>query len=111
MRGLVEDGAIEVELVKEQKGVDVVGRLKHPAKFLADAFAADAGKMRGVGLNGFCSVGINGEVESGGKTNSAKHTQVIFSKAMLGVADGTDDAVLEVGKALDVVDDVEIVEC
>jgi hypothetical protein len=79
---------------------------ENAAEFFADAFAADADERGGVSPEGVERAGFNVEVETSGETNGAEGAEVVFFEPLVGIADGADDALVDVGQAVDVVDDV-----
>ena len=75
--------------------------------------AAAAGDVRGAGQQRLPGVGLDREVEPGGELDRPDHPDRVLAEPDLGVADRADDAAVEVGHAVDEVDDptgVEIVE-
>src|SRR5690606_28093069 len=55
--------------------------------------------------NGFARCRVEGAVQLGGEPQGAKHAHRVFTVALLGVADHSNDAFLQIGDAVVVVDD------
>ncbi len=77
---------------------------EHAADFVADAFTADVGQAWGVGSDGGFGVGVEGEIESGGETDSPEQAEFVLVEAMVRIADRPEDAVVEVSTSADIVD-------
>jgi hypothetical protein len=77
---------------------------EHPGEFVADALTADDFGFVGETADGGGCGGVDLKAEPRGKANGAQHAQVIFFKALAGLADGADDTGSEIGQAVDVVD-------
>ncbi len=58
-------------------------------------------------MDGRHGCGLDLKAEARGEPNGAEHPQMVFFEALVGVADGPDDAGVEVGQAVDVIDDGE----
>ncbi len=115
--GLGESRVVEVgdfgEDVREQIGFaqqgDCGGAIRvdeHAADFHADAFGADGVDVGGHCLDGGERVGVDREVECGGEADGAEHAELVFADAQARIADGADDALLEILLAADVIDDL-----
>jgi hypothetical protein len=91
--------------VEEQRKAAVRATLgEDSGELVADAFCADLGDLCGVAADGGGCDGIDLEVETGGKTDSTQHAELIFGEAKARIADGADDAGGEVIAAVDEVD-------
>src|SRR5207248_3715774 len=72
--------------------------------------AADLVDLRRQLLNCFHGLGINSICEAGGKAHRAQHAELIFGKAAMRLADGADDAGLEVTTPPDKVEDLIVIQ-
>lgn len=107
-RILVEDGGIEGEALDEGDCGFASGVGEHFAEFIAYAFPADAAKLAGMVMDGDAGWFVEVESESCGETDGAESSEVILAESLLGIADGADDASVEVFLAIDEVDDATI---
>lgn len=114
LRGLL--AALEVEDFREdlghEAGIDkeveaglAVGGKPDAVEFVADAFGADFGNQGGGFLEGGPGGGFDGEAEGGGEANGAEESEVVFLEAGGGFADSANELGIQVGLAIDVVDE------
>jgi hypothetical protein len=100
-----EDLGEEAGGVEELEGAAGMTFGEHAGELVADALAADGGGFWGESLDGRGGGGVDIELEAGSEADAAQHAEVVFFKAEFGAADGADDASIEIGDAVDVVDD------
>ena len=74
-------------------------------QFVANALGGDDMDFRGVLLNGGEGVWFDGVAEASGEANGAEHAQFVFGEPALGIANGADDACLQVRLAADIIED------
>jgi hypothetical protein len=104
-RGFVEDRRVEREVLEQGDGASAGRMQKHASELFADALAADAAELGGMPRDGLGGVGVDLEVESGGESHRPQRAEVVLGESLVGIADGAEDAVAEVGTAVDEVDD------
>jgi len=75
-------------------------------EFVGDAFGGNFGEKGGVFFEGGVGGGFDVEARFEGEADGAEESEGVFLKAFGGVADGADEFVVEVGLAVDEVDDV-----
>ncbi len=104
-RDLGEDFGEEAGFVQQFEGPAGMALGEHFGQLVADALAADGVDFRGEAAHGGGCGGFDLEAEAGGEAHGAQHAQMVLFKALLGLADGADDAGVEVGEAADIIDD------
>ncbi len=77
---------------------------EHFGQFVAHALAADGVDTRGESADGGECCRFDLEAEARGEADGAQQAQLVFFKAAIGLADGADDAGIEIGETADVVD-------
>ncbi len=102
---VVEDGGIDGEALDEGDGGFASGVGEHLAEFIADAFAADAAKVARVVVDGDAGGFVEVESESCGESDGAESAKVILAEPLLWIADGTDEASMEVFLTINEIDD------
>ena len=90
--------------VEQLEGAAGVALGEHLGQLVANALAADGVNARRERADGGESGGFDLEPEARGKAHGAQQAQLVFFEALLGVADGADDAGIEIGEAADVVE-------
>lgn len=105
VEGFREKVGDEAGFDEEVEAASSVGRGDDTGKFVTDAFGRDLSKKGGVFANGGPGVFFDFESSGGGKANGAKEAEGVFLKAFFGISDGTEDAGVEVGPSVDMVDD------
>ena len=55
--------------------------------------------------NGGERVGLDGVAEARGEADGAQQAELVFVEAAVGIADGADDAGVEIGEAVDVIEE------
>ena len=78
---------------------------QHFGELVADALAADGVNARGELANGGERVGFDGVAEARGEADGAQQTKLIFVEAAVGIADGADEPRVEIGQAVDVIEE------
>ena len=73
-------------------------------EFVANAFRGDGMNLRGVIFYGGEGLFFDGKTETRGETDGAQHPQFVFGKTAVRVANGADQAVVQIGLAADVVE-------
>ncbi len=103
--GTSEHWHSQIKGLDERHGVTTGGAAEHAANLFAHAFAADASELTGVAPNRGLRCRFDGQVESSGKSHSAKDAEIILGKALIRIANSAKQARDEVGNAADVIDD------
>ncbi len=93
-------------LAHEPPAVRAAGAAEHFFQLFADAFGGDALQPVGHEAHRGERLRLDFETEARGETRGAQDAQVIFFKALRGVADGADEPGGQVALAVDVVDDL-----
>ena len=74
-------------------------------EFFANAFGGDFVNSRGVPSNGDEGVGLDGVGKTSGEADGAEHTELVFGETDRWITDGADEAGVEIGATVDVVED------
>ena len=95
----------EACLVEQLESAAGLALRQHLGQLVADAFAADGRNAWGEGAH--CSEGrrLNSEAEARGKANGTEQAKLIFLKPPHRIADGAQNAGVEIGQAADMIDD------
>lgn len=103
---LREDHAEQSRVGEQVKSGNPARMAEDAGKFRAHAFGGDAGDGWCMALERVEGGGFDGKaVEFGGETDRAQQTKVILVEALIGIPDGAQEAVFQVGAATDMVDD------
>ena len=102
---LGEDVGEEAEGVEELEAAAGAAFGEDAGELVADALGGDYGDVGGMALDGAGGAGLDREVETSGEADGAEHAQLVFGEAEVGVADGADEVVGEVGLAVDEIEE------
>jgi hypothetical protein len=92
--------------VEQFKGAAGAALGQHAGEFVANTLKADLMDLAGASTDGGFGSGVDFKVKTGGEADGAQHAELIFVEALGGVSDGADDAGVEVGAALDKIEDL-----
>src|SRR5579864_588446 len=95
----------KIGLVQQLKGAARTAFSKHFQDLVAHALMANLMDLRGEFTDGGEGLRFNRVAEAGGKAHGAEHAQLVFRESLMGLADGADDALLQVFASAHVVKD------
>ena len=101
---LRDDLRQQAALVEQVQAAHPVGAEEDADQLLADALGADGVDFRGLPLQRLPGGGVDFELEDGGETDCAQHPQAILAETARCVADGAQEAEVEVRATADEVD-------